>query len=168
MPSGQPRRGNRNAGSHKVGVRSKALDRLVRTAPEVKSDRFNASKIAAQFGTLGGGNHFVELTVDENDRVWIVLHSGSRGPGNLFAQEHIGKARNVMKKVLDEPLADPDLAHFVQGTDAFEQYIHGMLWAQDYALENRAQMMDASFASQVFMLLITYAAILNLNYLSKP
>ncbi len=143
VPSGQPRRGNRNAGSHKTGVRSKELDRLVRTAPEVKSDRFNASKIASQFGTLGGGNHFVELNVDENGVVWIVLHSGSRGPGNLFAQEHIGKARNVMKKVLDGPLVDPDLAHFVQGTAAFEQYIQGMLWAQDYALENRAQMMDA-------------------------
>ncbi|MCL4124144.1 UNVERIFIED_CONTAM: hypothetical protein GTU68_032874 [Idotea baltica] len=143
VPSGQPRKGNRNAGSHKTGVRSKALDRLVRTAPEVKKDSFNPKKIAAQFGTLGGGNHFVELTVDENDCVWIVLHSGSRGPGNLFAQEHIGKARNVMKKVLDGPLVDPDLAHFVQGTDAFEQYIHGMLWAQDYALENRAEMMDA-------------------------
>ena len=142
VPSGQPRRGNRNAGSHKAGVRSKALDRLVRIAPEVTSDRFNASKIASQFGTLGGGNHFVELTVDGNDHVWIVLHSGSRGPGNLFAQEHIGKARSVMKKVLDGPLVDPDLAHFVQGTEAFEQYIYGMLWAQDYALENRSQMMD--------------------------
>ena len=148
VPSGQPRRGNRNAGSHNVskngvGVRSKALDRLVRTAPEVQSDRFNSKKIAAQFGTLGGGNHFVELTVDETDTVWIVLHSGSRGPGNLFAQEHIGKARNVMKKVLDGPLVDPDLAHFVQGTEAFERYIEGMLWAQDYALENRGEMMNA-------------------------
>jgi len=143
VPSGQPRKGNRSAGSHDRAVRSKSLDRLIRTAPEVKSDRFDAKKIASQFGTLGGGNHFVELTVDEDDRVWIVLHSGSRGPGNLFAQEHIGKARNVMKKMLDGPLVDPDLAHFVQGTDAFEKYITGMLWAQDYALENRAEMMNA-------------------------
>ena len=143
VPSGQPRKGNRNAGSHDRSVRSKALDRLVRTAPEVKSDRFNPKKIASQFGTLGGGNHFVELTVDEADRVWIVLHSGSRGPGNLFAQEHIGKAKNQLKKVLEQPLEDPDLAHFVQGTDEFDAYITGMLWAQDYALENRAQMMLA-------------------------
>ena len=143
VPSGQPRRGNRNAGSHTRRVDSKVLDRLIRSAPEVKSDRFNAKKIAAQFGTLGGGNHFVELTVDDDDRVWIVLHSGSRGPGNLFAQEHIGKARNQMKKVLDAPLVDPDLAHFVQGTPEFERYIEGMLWAQDYALENRAEMMRA-------------------------
>jgi len=143
VPSGQPRRGKRNAGSHTSAVRSAALDRLVRDAPEVQSDKFDSKKIASQFGTLGGGNHFVELTVDETDRVWIVLHSGSRGPGNLFAQEYIGKARHAMKHALDQPLADPDLAHFVQGTDVFDRYIHGMLWAQDYALENRAEMLAA-------------------------
>ncbi len=152
VPSGQPKRGNRNAGSHdrrggnsKAG-RSKVLDRLVREAPEVQSERFNPNKIAAQFGTLGGGNHFVELTVDEDDRVWIVLHSGSRGPGNMFAQEHIGRAKNQLKRVLDQPLEDPDLAHFVQGTEDFEAYIDGMLWAQEYALENRAEMMRAVVA----------------------
>ncbi len=143
VPSGQPRRGNRSAGSHREPVRSKALDRLVRTAPDVRSDRFNPGKIAAQFGTLGGGNHFVELTVDTDDRVWIVLHSGSRGPGNLFAQEHIGRARKQLAKVLTEPLEDPDLAHVVEGTPEFEAYIDGMLWAQDYALENRARMLEA-------------------------
>ncbi|MEM7091899.1 MAG: RtcB family protein [Actinomycetota bacterium] len=143
VPSGQPRRGNRNNGSHDRAVRSKALDRLVRTAPEVRSDRFNAKKVSSQFGTLGGGNHFVELTVDESNRVWIVLHSGSRGPGNLFAQEHIGRAKKQLSRVLEQPLEDPDLAHVVQGTPEFEAYIAGMLWAQDYALENRAQMMTA-------------------------
>lgn len=146
VPSGQPRRGDRRAGSHASPIRSAALDRLVRDAPQVENDRFDSKKIASQFGTLGGGNHFVELTVDENDRVWIVLHSGSRGPGNLFAQEHIGKARNQLKQALDEPLVDPDLARFVQGTDDFDRYIHGMLWAQDYALENRAAMMTAVVA----------------------
>ena len=143
VPSGQPRRGNKRAGSHDRLVRSKTLDRLIRDAPEVRSDRFNSGKLAAQFGTLGGGNHFVELTVDDTDRVWIVLHSGSRGPGNVFAQEHIGRARKDMAKVLDNPLEDPDLAYFVQGTDEFDAYIDGMLWAQDYAMENRAAMMDA-------------------------
>ena len=148
VPSGQPKRGNRNAGSHDErgagrAHRSPTLDRLIRDAPEVKSDKFNPRKIAAQFGTLGGGNHFVELTVDEDGRVWIVLHSGSRGPGNLFAQEHIGRARNQLKRALEAPLEDPDLAHFVQGTEDFEAYIDGMLWAQEYALENRAAMMRA-------------------------
>ncbi len=144
VPSGQPRKGDRNAGSHKDGARrSKVLDRMIREAPEVKSDKFNPRKIASQFGTLGGGNHFVELTVDGDDRVWVVLHSGSRGPGNLFAQEYIGRARNQLKKVLEQPLEDPDLAHFVEGTADFQAYIDGMLWAQDYALANRAEMMEA-------------------------
>ena len=142
VPSGQPKRGNRNSGSRTKYANSKVLDRLVREAPEVRSDKFNAKKIASQFGTLGGGNHFIELTVDDDDNVWVVLHSGSRGPGNLFAQEHIGRAKNALKKVLEAPLEDPDLAHFVQGTPEFEAYIQGMLWAQDYALENRAEMMD--------------------------
>ena len=141
VPSGQPKAGNRNSGSRTKYADTKVLDRLVRDAPDVKSDKFNPKKIASQFGTLGGGNHFIELTVDDDDVVWVVLHSGSRGPGNLFAQEHIGKAKNALKRALEHPLEDPDLAHFVQGTDEFEAYIQGMLWAQDYALENRAQMM---------------------------
>jgi tRNA-splicing ligase RtcB len=143
VPSGQPKRGNRTSGSHERPAASKTLDRLIRNAPKVRSERFNPGKIAAQFGTLGGGNHFVELTVDETGQVWVVLHSGSRGPGNVFAQEHIGKARKQLARVLEQPLEDPDLAHFVQGTDEFEAYIDGMLWAQDYALENRAAMMQA-------------------------
>ncbi len=143
VPSGQPRRGRPKAGSHDRPARSKTLDRLIRDAPDVRSDRFNPGKIASQFGTLGGGNHFVELTVDEADQVWIVLHSGSRGPGNIFAQEHIGRARKDMARVLEAPLEDPDLACFVQGTPEFDAYVEGMMWAQDYALENRAQMMTA-------------------------
>lgn len=142
VPSGQPRKGSRAAGSRTSFKPSKVLDRLVRDAPEVRTDKFNPKKIASQFGTLGGGNHFIELTVDDDDSVWVVLHSGSRGPGNLFAQEHIGRAKNGLKKVLEQPLEDPDLAHFVEGTPEFESYIQGMLWAQDYALENRAEMMD--------------------------
>ncbi len=143
VPSGQPRKGRQGAGSHARPVRSAALDRLVESRPPVENKRFTPARIAAQFGTLGGGNHFVELTVDEADRVWVVLHSGSRGPGNLFAQEHIGRAKRDLHRVLTEPLEDPDLAYVVQGTPAFDAYIAGMLWAQDYALENRAQMMDA-------------------------
>lgn len=143
VPSGQPGRGKPRAGSHENAVDSKVLSRLVRSAPEVQSDKFNDAKVSRQFGTLGGGNHFVELTVDDDDRVWVVLHSGSRGPGNLIAQEHIGRARKDMQRVLAEPLDDPDLAWFVQGTDEFDRYVDAMLWAQDYALHNRAQMLAA-------------------------
>ncbi len=100
-----------------------------------------ATKAAKQFGTLGSGNHFFELCVDERSRVWVVLHSGSRGIGNQLAQMHIGKARRLAKD-LQLRLEDPDLAYFVEGTAAFDAYIADMLWAQDYARANRDQMMD--------------------------
>jgi tRNA-splicing ligase RtcB len=99
------------------------------------------SKVLKQFGTLGSGNHFFELCVDERSRVWVVLHSGSRGIGNLLAQAHIAKARRLAKEAMLS-LEDPDLAYFVQGTPEFEAYIADMLWAQDYARANRDQMMD--------------------------
>jgi tRNA-splicing ligase RtcB len=100
-------------------------------------------KAAKQFGTLGSGNHFFEVCVDERARVWVVLHSGSRGIGNQLAQRHIGAARRLAKD-LQLRLEDPDLAYFVEGTPEFEAYIGDMLWAQDYARANRDQMMDAS------------------------
>ena len=100
-----------------------------------------ASKAAKQFGTLGSGNHFFELCLDERDQVWVVLHSGSRGIGNQLAQAHISKAKRLAKH-LEVRLEDPDLAYFVEGTPEFEAYIGDMLWAQDYARANRDQMMD--------------------------
>src|SRR5829696_8170307 len=98
-------------------------------------------KAAKQFGTLGSGNHFFELCIDERGRVWVVLHSGSRGIGNQLAQMHIATARRLAKD-LQLRLEDPDLAYFVEGTPEFEAYIADMLWAQDYARANRDQMMD--------------------------
>src|SRR3954447_24778707 len=110
-----------------------------RPATELSADR--SAKAAKQFGTLGSGNHFVELCVDERDRVWVVLHSGSRGIGNQLAQMHIGAARQLARD-LELRLEDPDLAYFVEGTPEFGAYIADMLWAQDYARANRDQMMD--------------------------
>ena len=110
-----------------------------RPATELVGDR--ALKAARQFGTLGSGNHFLELCVDERGRCWVVLHSGSRGIGNQLAQAHIAKARRLAKEAMLH-LEDPDLAYFVQGTPEFDAYISDMLWAQDYARANRDQMMD--------------------------
>jgi tRNA-splicing ligase RtcB len=110
-----------------------------RPATELSGGR--SVKAAKQFGTLGSGNHFFELCVDERTRVWVVLHSGSRGIGNQLAQMHIATARQLAKN-LQLHLEDPDLAYFTQGTPEFEQYIADMLWAQDYARANRDQMMD--------------------------
>lgn len=97
-----------------------------------------ATKIVApQLGTLGSGNHFLEVCLDEYDAVWVVVHSGSRGVGNQMAVRHI----NLAKKQ-EQGLEDRDLAYFLQGTPEFKAYIDDMLWAQDYALQNREIMMD--------------------------
>jgi tRNA-splicing ligase RtcB len=108
-------------------------------ATDLAGDR--TTKVLKQFGTLGSGNHFFELSIDERSRVWVVLHSGSRGIGNQLAQAHIAKARNLAKEAMLS-LEDMDLAYFVQGSAEFEAYIADMLWAQDYARANRDQMMD--------------------------
>jgi RNA-splicing ligase RtcB len=99
------------------------------------------AKAATQFGSLGSGNHFFEVCLDERDSVWIVLHSGSRGIGNQLAQGHIKLARTQAKEQALK-LEDPDLAYFMQGTAEFEAYIRDMLWAQDYAMANRSAMMN--------------------------
>ncbi|MFA5566485.1 MAG: RtcB family protein [Acidimicrobiia bacterium] len=93
-----------------------------------------------QFGTLGSGNHFVEVCLDENEQVWLVLHSGSRGIGNQLAQHHITKAKQLAEH-LEERLEDPNLAYFMENTPEFQAYIADMLWAQRYALGNRETML---------------------------
>jgi RNA-splicing ligase RtcB len=100
-------------------------------------------KASKQFGTLGSGNHFLEVCLDEDYGVWIVLHSGSRGPGNMLAQGHIRTARKDFRKWTEGNynLEDPDLAWFLDGTREFNAYIRDMLWAQEYAFGNRAEMM---------------------------
>lgn len=113
---------------------------LSKNKPASALDSKQASTALAQFGTLGSGNHFAEVCLDERDHVWLVLHSGSRGIGNQLAQGHIKRAKK-MAKDLELSLEDPDLAYFVQGTAEFVHYIADMLWAQDYARANRDQMM---------------------------
>jgi RNA-splicing ligase RtcB len=104
-----------------------------------------AAKVVNQFGTLGSGNHFVEVCLDERDVVWVVLHSGSRGIGNELARQHIDRAKGLMRERFIK-LEDPDLAYLVESEPDFQCYIADMLWAQDYALGNREAMMDAVLA----------------------
>jgi tRNA-splicing ligase RtcB len=121
---------------------SRAADRFLTThRPDTELTGKLAMKAAKQFGTLGSGNHFFELCLDERDHVWVVLHSGSRGIGNQLAQMHIATARRLAKQ-LELRLEDRDLAYFLEGTDEFRAYLADMLWAQDYARANRDQMMD--------------------------
>lgn len=94
-----------------------------------------------QLGTLGSGNHFIEVSLDEEDRVWLFLHSGSRGVGNKIATTHIKIAqKQCAKRYITLP--DPDLAYLVEGDPEFWAYIRELRWAQHFALLNREEMMD--------------------------
>ena len=94
-----------------------------------------------QLGSLGSGNHFIEVSVDESDTVWMFLHSGSRGVGNRIAQHHIKVAQRLAKQWWID-LPNPDLAYLVEGSPEFAAYIRELRWAQRFALLNREEMMD--------------------------
>jgi len=96
-------------------------------------------------GTLGTGNHFIEICLDERDHVWAMLHSGSRGVGNRIGTYFIELAKRDMRKVIKD-LPDKDLAYFREGAAHFDQYVAAVEWAQRYAATNRALMMDAVLA----------------------
>jgi tRNA-splicing ligase RtcB len=99
-------------------------------------------KAVHQLGTLGGGNHFLEVCADRDDgRLWLLLHSGSRHIGNSVAQIHIDKAKGAMREAIDR-LPDRDLAYFLEGTPEFRSYREDVTWCQDYARFNREIMMD--------------------------
>jgi tRNA-splicing ligase RtcB len=93
-------------------------------------------------GTLGTGNHFIEVCLDEDDQVWVMLHSGSRGVGNRVGSYFIELAKKDMSRHLDR-LPDRDLAYFSDGSRHFDDYVHAVGWAQEYARTNRELMMSA-------------------------
>jgi tRNA-splicing ligase RtcB len=95
-----------------------------------------------QLGTLGGGNHFIEVCLDETDHVWFMLHSGSRGVGNRIGMYFIELAKRDMRRHV-EALPDRDLAYLTEGTTHFADYVDAVDWAQRYAMTNRRLMMDA-------------------------
>jgi tRNA-splicing ligase RtcB len=96
-------------------------------------------KAARQLGTLGGGNHFIELCLDAQDRVWLMLHSGSRNIGKTLAEVHIGRARKLAH---NQALPDRDLAVFLARTPEMEAYRRDLFWAQRYARLNRDAMLE--------------------------
>lgn len=97
-------------------------------------------KAMKQLGSLGGGNHFIEVCIDTEDSVWLMLHSGSRNIGNRLAQCHISTAKELAK-LAGNRLPDPDLAYFIAGTPEFAAYWRDLQWAQNYARYNRDVMM---------------------------
>lgn len=119
---------------------SKSAGKLYRELGDYRA-KLNADKLSGkQIGTLGGGNHFIEICEDTEGGSWVMLHSGSRNIGNQLARYHIEKAKGLMKQYFVN-LPDPDLAYLTQGTSEFEDYIHDLLWSQKYAKANRLEMM---------------------------
>ena len=102
-------------------------------------DQKMTQRAASQFGTLGSGNHFVELSVDQAGNIWFVLHSGSRGIGNILAKHHIDVAKKIANQYMID-LPNPDLAYLVKDTPEFEAYWMDVQWAQDYARNQRMRM----------------------------
>jgi tRNA-splicing ligase RtcB (3'-phosphate/5'-hydroxy nucleic acid ligase) len=120
---------------------SERLDSIVLKHPEVmKMQRRFAQTWLCQLGSLGGGNHFIELCLDQAQRVWVMLHSGSRGIGNVLGRYFIAAARKDMQRH-QVNLPDRDLAYFSEGSALFDDYVEAVQWAQDYALLNRREMM---------------------------
>lgn len=121
---------------------SGGLDRILGKHPVLaKMQKKPYQTWIRQLGTLGGGNHFIEICLDENQDVWIMLHSGSRGIGNIIGQYFIELAKRDMTRHLHN-LPDKDLAYFTEGAEHFDDYVAAVHWAQDYAMANRREMMQ--------------------------
>lgn len=117
------------------------LERIVGKHPGLaKMQRKFAQTWICQIGTLGGGNHFIELCLDEEQRVWVMLHSGSRGTGNVIGRYFIEAAKKDMRRHKLH-LPDEDLAYVSAGSEVFDDYVEAVEWAQDYALANRREML---------------------------
>lgn len=133
--------GNYNRSLRRFDFTQARLDRLERLATESGVDLSHSPKWREQLGSLGGGNHFIELCIDDDEVVWLFLHSGSRGVGHKIARRHIAAAkRQCEQHGIDLP--NPDLAYLTEGTPEFDRYITELNWAQQFALANREEMMD--------------------------
>ena len=114
------------------------LDRILETHPEItKRIRSIQERFRLQLGSLGGGNHFLEVVLDEDDSVWIMLHSGSRGIGNVIGRYFTRLAKTDMERLDSRAPVGKDLHYFEEGSEHFDDYLHALRWAQRYALENR-------------------------------
>jgi tRNA-splicing ligase RtcB len=134
-----------SAGGYNTEVSETAAPRVADLEQRADAAGFDPGWYAGgwrmQLGSLGSGNHFIEVTVDETGQVWLFLHSGSRGVGNKIAQHHISVAAGLCRRWWID-LPHPDLAYLVEGTEEFWSYVRELRWAQHFALLNRAEMMD--------------------------
>jgi RNA-splicing ligase RtcB len=130
--------GQYNGAVHDTGTQARVAELEARDGAD--SAQSVAPNWRLQLGSLGSGNHFIELSLDEKDRVWLFLHSGSRGVGNKLATRHIKVAQDWCDRAWIQ-LPDPDLAYLVEGSREFWSYLRDLRWAQHFALLNRAEMM---------------------------
>ncbi|KZS81639.1 RNA-splicing ligase RtcB [Mycobacterium kansasii] len=134
--------GNYNKSLQRFPFTPKKHNELLQLQKDLDVDLSHSPKWMEQLGSLGGGNHFIELCLDTEDNVWLFLHSGSRGVGNKIAQRHI---KIALQRCSADPgirLPNRDLAFFTEGTTEFDRYIKDLEWAQRFAYLNRAEMMD--------------------------
>ncbi|MBI1942284.1 MAG: RtcB family protein [Betaproteobacteria bacterium] len=136
--------GQHDEGKARVGAArqfEKSLRNIKQKHPGIEKRVGKHSSWLRQMGTLGGGNHFIEVCLDEADRVWVMLHSGSRGIGNAIGTYFIelAKTDSEHSQII---LPDRDLAYFAEGARHFDDYVEAVGWAQDYARANRAEMLE--------------------------
>jgi tRNA-splicing ligase RtcB len=125
---------------HAAAPFGSGLRRILDSHPQIAKRFKRTQNWAQQMGTLGGGNHFIEVCLDESDRVWVMLHSGSRGIGNAIGSYFIELARGDMERSVAN-LPDRDLAYLTEGAEHFDDYVAAVDWAQRYAAANRHAMM---------------------------
>jgi tRNA-splicing ligase RtcB len=134
-----------SVGKYREVISESSQHRITKLEGMARTDHIDIDAISStwrnQLGSLGSGNHFIELCYDEEDRVWVFLHSGSRGVGNRIAQKHIKIAQKLCK-MWHVDLPHPDLAFIPAGVDQFWDYFRELRWAQAFAAQNRAEMVD--------------------------
>jgi tRNA-splicing ligase RtcB len=140
VPVGRDQHSDARALVHAARPLERDLKRILARHPAVEKRFPRAQNWVRQMGTLGGGNHFIEICLDESQRVWVMLHSGSRGIGNAIGTYFIELARRDMEREQIQ-LPDRDLAYFREGAQHFDDYVDAVHWAQSYAAHNREAMM---------------------------
>jgi tRNA-splicing ligase RtcB (3'-phosphate/5'-hydroxy nucleic acid ligase) len=141
VPVGFESHKDRDARTHAAKRFDKGLRRIMERHPGIQKRVGKKASWVNQLGTLGGGNHFIEVCLDEASRVWVMLHSGSRGIGNAIGSYFIELARRDAERA-QLHLPDRDLAYFPEGAEHFDDYVEAVGWAQDYARVNREEMME--------------------------
>jgi tRNA-splicing ligase RtcB len=141
VPVGFSQHEERDARISAVSSFEKKLRKIKQKHPGIEKRVGKRSNWVRQMGTLGGGNHFIEVCLDEEDRLWVMLHSGSRGIGNAIGMYFIELARKDAERNQIR-LPHRDLAYFPEGAQHFDDYVEAVGWAQDYARANRVEMMD--------------------------